>query len=556
MTSPSNGDVGSIRETPAGWTCVRIGDVVNPMEAANPVDSGPGEFDYVDIRAVDNVAYRITAPKRLPRAAPPSRARHVIRRDDVIISLVRPRLKNIAVVPLELDLQWASTAFCVCRPTAAIAPRYLYYLFLQDEFVQAIRTYGDSPPSGHDDDLMATAIPLAPLNEQLRIADRIDELFTDIAAGVAALERVRRNLKRYRAAVLHAAVTGRLTAAWRAQHGPAAEPGPKLLERILTERRRQWEHRTLAKYAKEGRKPPTGWQEQYREPAPPSPQGMSRLPDNWCWATNHQVVGTITSGSRDWSPYYDKGSGTFIMAQNVRMGRLDRTYRQAVDPPPNHRDRGRSQVKENDLLVTIVGANTGDVCRVNETLSEHYICQSVALMRPVLGDTSEWLLNWFVAPTGAQAQFKTFIYGAGRPHLGFDHLEQVLVAVPPVSEQKAIAEAVQEKLSQIDGLEAEVDRGLARAARLRQAILKAAFEGKLVPQDPNDEPATALLARLKNDQTTAASVSASSNGKARGTGRKRPARKSRAQNNRQATATSDTSSQTNRPKRARRTNKR
>jgi len=78
-----------------------------------------------------------------------------------------------------------------------------------------------SPPSGHDEDLLSTQIPIPPAAEQVRIADRLDELFTDLSAGLAALERVKKKLKRYRSAVLHAAVTGRLTAEWRKSHGSA-----------------------------------------------------------------------------------------------------------------------------------------------------------------------------------------------------------------------------------------------------------------------------------------------------------------------------------------------
>src|SRR5262249_35111790 len=131
--------------------------------------------------------------------------------------------------------------------------------------------------------------------EQSRIADRIDELLTDVAAGVAALERVRRNLNRYRSAVLHAAVTGRLTAAWRAQHRPPDEPGPELPERILAERRRQWEARTLEKYTKEGRQPPKNWPERYEHPSPPNTVEREELPPGWTWATVEQ----LTRGDRD-----------------------------------------------------------------------------------------------------------------------------------------------------------------------------------------------------------------------------------------------------------------
>ena len=385
--------------------------------------------------------------------------------------------------------------------------RYLFYYLLSRRTELIGLGKGGTQSNINLGVLKAVSFPVAPLAEQSRIADRIDELLTDLAAGVAALERVKRNLSRYRAAVLHAAVTGRLTEAWRKEHGPPEEPAPKLLERILAERRKQWERRTLAAYEAKGTQPPKNWKSRYKEPVPPKlPKGattLPELPDGWCWASNDQLIGIITSGSRDWSPFYGSGTGTFIMAQNIRMGYLDRSYRQAVNPPKNHRDRKRSQVEEHDLLVTIVGANTGDVCRVPEPLPEHYVCQSVALMRPVVGPCSHWLEVWFTALTGAQRQFKEFIYGAGRPHLGFEHLEQTLVALPPLDEQSAVIEAATEKLSQIDALEAEVTRGLGRAGRLRQAILKAAFEGKLVPQDPTDEPAMVLLERIRDQAAEA-----------------------------------------------------
>lgn len=366
--------------------------------------------------------------------------------------------------------------------------------------------------------LLQIPLPLPSRREQSRIADRLDELFSDLAAGVAALERVRKKLRRYRSAVLHAAVTGQLTAAWRKTHGPPAETGKQLLARILVERRRQWEERTLAKYAKNGRPPPKNWQSRYVEPAASTTDGLPPLPNAWRWAFNAELTSLITSGSRDWSDFYGRGTGTFIMAGNVRMGWLDRSYRQAVDPPPNDRDRSRSQVQENDLLVTIVGANTGDVCRVAEQLPESYVCQSVAIMRPVIGTCSPWMLVWFISASGAQAQFKEFTYGAGRPHLGFEHLEQTFVALPPLAEQTAIVEAVNEKFSQIDAMEGEVNRGLARAVRLRQAIVKAAFEGKLVPQDPADESAERLLERIRVEHSVAGTSRVPRNRRARAVG--------------------------------------
>lgn len=107
-------------------------------------------------------------------------------------------------------------------------------------------------------------------------------------------------------------------------------------------------------------------------------------------------------------------------------------------------------------------------------------------------------------------------------HLGAERFAAVEFPLPPVAEQLAIVETVQQKLSQIDAMEAEVNRGLVRGSRLRQATLKAAFAGKLVPQDPNDEPATVLLERIGFERLQAA---AERNGSPKKSATKRRVRK-------------------------------
>lgn len=339
---------------PCGWCEATIGDLIAPFENANPSQSDRATFQYVDIDAIDNSVHCIVNPKTLSVRNAPSRARKVIRTGDVLISLVRPYLKNIAIVPQELDRQWASTAFCVCRPRSGVESRFLYYMFLQNDFLNAIPTYGDSPPSGHDEDLLAMSVGLPPAKEMVRIADRIDELFTDLSAGVAALERVKRNLARYRAAVLHAAVTGKLTEAWRKEHGPADEPGPQLLQRILAERRRQWEQRTLAKYEKTGKKPPKNWKSRYPEPANAKPlQGESELPHipmGWCWASVDQIADVQGGLQKSPSRAPVRNYYPYLRVANVLRGRLDLTEIHQFELEPEELDKLR--LVAGDLLRT------------------------------------------------------------------------------------------------------------------------------------------------------------------------------------------------------------
>ena len=134
---------------------------------------------------------------------------------------------------------------------------------------------------------------------------------------------------------------------------------------------------------------------------------------------------------------------------------------------------------------------------VPRELPEHYVCQSVALMRPVDTSLSEFMTTYMISPENGQRQYGRYIYGAGRPHLSFEQLKATAILLPPLTEQRRIVAEVERRLSVVQEVEAVIAANLARAERLRQSILKRAFEGKLVPQDPNDEPASVLLERVK-----------------------------------------------------------
>ena len=137
-------------------------------------------------------------------------------------------------------------------------------------------------------------LPLPNSSEQRRIVAKLDELFSELDAGVAALERAQAKLKRYRASVLKAAVEGRLTEEWRRKN-PPDETGAELLQRILVERRQLWEQEQLAKFKAKGQRPPKNWQQKYKEPAGDKCiSELPELPEGWCWATVDQITVSTT----------------------------------------------------------------------------------------------------------------------------------------------------------------------------------------------------------------------------------------------------------------------
>jgi type I restriction enzyme S subunit len=214
----------------------------------------------------------------------------------------------------------------------------------------------------------------------------------------------------------------------------------------------------------------------YRLPSKPNLYGLPELPPTWCWASLDQVCSVITSGSRAWSRYYDRGEATFIMAQNVRPGRYDGSFRQLVDPPQDDPERRRTQVRRGDLLLTIVGANTGDLCQVNFDADQHFVCQSVALLRPICPQIGAVVELFFAGQFGRALQMDRLIYGAGRPHLSFDQIKSLAVPIPPPEDIAEVLATAQRLLRQ----QHHVGLDEVSGASLRQSILAAAFRGELV----------------------------------------------------------------------------
>ena len=331
-------------------------------------------------------------------------------------------------------------------------------------------------------------IPLAPLPEQHRIVARIEELFSRLDAGVEALRRAKAQLQRYRQSVLQAAVEGRLTVEWRAAH-PEVEPAEKLLERILAERRKRWKERLSS----EGNGSPGS---KYKEPAKHIPSDLPSLPNRWIWTSYDSVAMFVTSGSRAWKKFLGKGDAIFILLQNLRERQLildDPTF---IDPPDGA-EADRTRVLTGDILISIVG-NTGVTCLVRE-IGEAYVSQSVALTRPINLIDGEYLEFYLTSKIGRDF-FKGKDYGMGRGHLLLSHIKETPIILPPIAEQHEIIREIRLRFSVIMDLDEAIYSSEIQANRLRQSILQRAFQGKLVPQNPNDEPASLLLERIRAER--------------------------------------------------------
>ncbi len=192
-------------------------------------------------------------------------------------------------------------AFCtVLRPDVELNARYFGFYFQSPDYRKVISdiSAGSNINNIKSSDFANHLIPVAPRSEQTRIVAKLEELLSDLDAGVAELKAAQKKLAQYRQSLLKAAVEGALTAPWRAAQAKqkaATETGAQLLARILSERRKRWEAKQLAHFAEQGKTPPKGWQSKYPKPVAPDTTDLPELPQGWVWASL-DMLGEIASG--------------------------------------------------------------------------------------------------------------------------------------------------------------------------------------------------------------------------------------------------------------------
>lgn len=505
-------------ELPAGWSKATVGEVAtlfrgvtyskdqasnSPQIGMKPILRGNninGELNFDDLVYVPEA---LIAPEQL------------ISTGDIIFAMSSGSKHLVGKsAKARISFDGGFGAFCgLLRATEAINKDFLHYVFQGSDFRRAISeiSKGSNINNLKREHILDFEFSCPPLAEQHRIVAKIEELFSELDQGVASLKTAREQLKVYRQSLLKNAFEGKLTAAWRAAHCDQLETATALQQRIARERQTRYQQQ-LADWQTAGQ---TGPKPKRPKPLPPLTAeelaDLPELPEAWGWVKTGDLgtLGTGVTPLKSRTDFYTGGTIPWVTS-----GALNANYvTEASDYVTSIalRETNLRLYPKHALLVALYGeGKTRGKC--SELLIEATTNQAIAAI--VLDGTAAILrpyIKWYFQKNYGDIRLKSS--GGVQPNLNLGIIENTCVPICSLAEATQLVEIIESKLSEADQLDQTLATALQQADALRQSILKKAFCGQLVKQDKNEEPATALLERIRATQHLSAKRSSRSSPK-------------------------------------------
>lgn len=431
------------------WPVVRLADVSTKVGSGATPKGGEASYQKDGVPFIRSMNVVFFGFKRSgltylnPEQAESLRGAEV-RANDILLNITGASIGRVTRAPEDLDGARVNQHVCIIRPQESMEPRFLQAYLSSPEFQDLIKfeNFGVTRQALTKGQILEFELPLPPLNEQRRIADKLDVLLAQVDACRERLDRVSAIVKRFRQAVLAAATSGRLTADWRARQGNGLE-----------------------------------WQ--------PSSLGNCG-----------EVSGGLTKnsgrqGSELRMPY--------LRVANVYANRLN--LEDVAEIGLNAKELAKTRLKRGDLLIVEGNGSIEQVGRVaiwNGELPE-CVHQNHLIRWRSAGAFPRYVLYWLLAPIGRTLLMELASSTTGLHTLSVSKVAAIPIDLPAPEEQQEIVRRVELLFSYADRLEQRIQATRARVERLTPALLAKAFRGELVPQDPNDESAEILLERLRQN---------------------------------------------------------
>ena len=491
---------------PTGWDYTLAGDFRRKRSITfNPAVATDEKYE---LWSVPSHAY--DAPE-IVTAGDIGSSKQFVSPGDVLISKINPHLNRTWIVRESRGLaQIASTEWIVFPRSDGIDSRFLATLLSDNR----IRDFLSTNASGVGGSLMRARptlfdkmrIPFPPLNEQRRIVDKIEAMFDEIDKGVESLRAAKSTLDLYRKSLLKAAFEGRLTTDWRARNPDKLESTEDLLARIRQEREgryqaalEDWREAVNAWQTSDKRgKKPTKPKHRLNVEAKHIPcEAIPASTDAWAFSRLGELNVLVSDGpfgsnlrTRD----YTNSGVRVIRLENVGKGKFLDEKRSFISQEKYETIKKHSMVPGTIVVSSFMTEGVRS-CFVPESVPIS-INKADCFAVTVTGKRSNRrFLAYFLLSSQAFEQLEGLVHGVGRPRINTTQLKELHVPVCSPAEQSEVVRILDARLEAVETLRFEIDASHANAEALRQSILKEAFAGRLVPQNPQDEPASDLLAR-------------------------------------------------------------
>jgi type I restriction enzyme, S subunit len=449
------------QELPRGWSAATITELIAPDgefcdgDWVESKDQDPaGDVRLIQLADVGDSEYTSKSARFLTSAKARELRCTFLQPGDVLVARMPDPLGRACIFPGDPKPAITVVDVCIVRPgSIGVDSRWLMWTINSPQFradVAALQS-GSTRKRISRGNLATINLPVPPLPEQRRVVAALEEHLSDLDAAVAGLKRARTNVQRYRASVLDAAACG-----------------------VLIEQAEHLDYREVPIFGR-----------------------LCRLPRSWTRAAVADLAELVTDG--DHNPPKRVATGIpHLTAKNVRTGRLSLEGCSYLTEEGYDQTRSRYEPAPGDLIVTCVGT-VGSTALVPQDLRFSADRNLAAVRVRSERVQARWLQIVLDSPRWQQ-HMKVASGSTAQPHLYLRDLRSLPVPLPELQTQLEIIAEVDRRTAVADHTVSEIDVQIARAARLRQAILRRAFEGKLVPQDPRDEPASVLLARIGADR--------------------------------------------------------
>ncbi|MDO6757045.1 restriction endonuclease subunit S [Phaeobacter inhibens] len=443
-----------MRELPKGWEATTIGKVASKIGSGATPKGGKNAYKAEGIPLLRSLNVHFDGVRREGLAFIDDEQASkldnvVVYADDVLLNITGASIGRVAIAPAQYEGARVNQHVSIIRPVEGVEPEFLSKFLASPPSQTKImnENYGATRQALTKTMIEEFGLPLPPLAEQRRIVEKLDQLSARIRAAKDHLTHVQTLATRAKQATLAAAFRGELTADWRAQTD-ATEWVETSIDSLL-------DGVTAGKNLRCVEKPPKA----------------------------HEI-GVVKVSAVTW-------------------GRFDET--QAKTLPDDFEPAEKTLIEDGDFLFS--RANTielvGACAIVEEAPGNLYLSDKVLRLEMDDG-LKPWVMHYLRSTEGRDALEKA---SSGNQqsmrNISQKALKQIVVPLPPLEEQTEIVRRIEAAFARIDRMVAEAAKARALLERLEQQLLAKAFRGELVPQDPNDEPASALLARIREARANA-----------------------------------------------------